>query len=244
MTRRRLAGGVAVLAIYVATAFLAHGWLPRARPPVLFDGFAPPAPYRWVNPPAELSKGNQKPDHAKGDAHLGPNGSEDLSVATGDGQAFVSFVAGAVPPHSGDTGVELALTAHDASKLGPLPNKTRFEGNAYLIDVRYRPSGTAVPSFTKPGTLALTASGPATDLAYSSDGKTWRLLPTRALGGQAGLSATLDAPGYVVTAGFGHPYKLGGGGGIGPFSYAGLAVLVLGTIALVVLIARRARPAS
>ena len=74
---------------------------------------------------------------------------------------------------------------------------------------------------------------------YSVDGKTWTLLPTRALGAQAGLSSAINAPGYVVTAGHGAPYKLGGKRGMGILSYAALVVLVLGTLAVVFLIVRR-----
>jgi len=46
----------------------------------------------------------------------------------------VSFVAGAIPPHDGDTSAELSLTPLDASKLAPLPNNMRFEANAYHVD--------------------------------------------------------------------------------------------------------------
>ena len=239
MTRRRALVGAAVLVVYVATTWFARGLHPTTAPRVLFDGFAPQAPYRWVNPPSELRSGNQKPSRAKGSGKLGPQGSEALSVATSDGQAFVSLSDGSISPHDGDTTGEAALTPLDPTQLGPLPGGTRFEGNAYHADVRYRPSGAPVTTFTKPATIALTASGPATELYYSADGKTWTLLPTRALGAQAGLSSATNAPGYLVTAGHGAPYKLGGKRGMGPLSYAALVVLILGTLAVVFLIVRR-----
>ena len=239
MTRRRALAGAAVLVIYVATTWFTRGLHPTTSPRVLFDGFAPPAPYRWVDPPADLRQGNQKPARAKGSGKLGPESAEALSVATSDGQAFVSLTEGSVAPHDNDTSVEVVLTPLDASKLGPLPNGMRFEGNAYHVDVRYRPSGAPVTTFTKPATIALTASGPATELYSSAEGKTWTLLPTRALGAQAGLSSAIDASGYVVTAGHGAPYKLGGKRGMGILSYAALVVLVLGTLAVVYLVVRR-----
>jgi hypothetical protein len=239
MTRRRALVGAAVLVVYVATTWFTRGLHPTGAPRVLFDGFAPQAPYRWVNPPAELRPGNQKPARAKGSGKLGPQGSEALSVATSDGQAFVSMSEEAIPPHDSDTSVDVVLTPIDASKLGPLPSRMRFEGNAYHIDFRHRPSGVQVATFAKPATVALTASGPATELFHSADGRTWTLLPTRALGAQAGLSGTITAPGYVVTGGHGAPYKLGGKRGMGPLSYAALGVLVLGTVGVVFLIVRR-----
>ena len=239
MTRRRALGGAAVLAVYVATTWFTRGLHPTTAPRVLFDGFAPQAPYRWVDPPTELRSGNQKPSRAKGSAKLGAQGSEALSVATSDGQAFVSLSEGSIPQHDSDTSVEAVLTPIDASTLGPLLGGMRFEGNAYHVDMRYRPSGTPVTTFAKPATIALTASGPATELYQSADGKTWTLLPTRALGAQAGLSSAINAPGYVVTAGHGAPYKLGGKRGMGILSYAALMVLVLGTLAVVFLIVRR-----
>jgi hypothetical protein len=239
MTRRRALAGAAVLVLYVATTWFTRGLHPTNAPRVLFDGFAPQAPYRWVNPPSELRPGNQKPARAKGSGKLGPQGSEALSVATSDGQAFVSLSEGSIPPHDNDTSVEAVLTPLDPSTLGPLPGGMRFEGNAYHVDIRYRPSGAPVTTFAKPATVALTASGPATELYSSADGKTWALLPTRALGAQAGLSSAINAPGYVVTAGHGAPYKLGGKRGMGILSYAALAVLVLGTLAVVFLIVRR-----
>jgi hypothetical protein len=239
MTCRRALVGAAVVFLYVATTLLTRGLFPTTAPRVLFDGFAPQAPYRWVNAPSELRPGNQKPARAKGSGKLGPQGSEALSVATSDGQAFVSLSEGSIPPHDSDTSVEAVLTPLDASKLGSLPGGMRFEGNAYHVDLRYRPSGAPVTTFNKAATVALTAFGPATELYDSADGKTWTLLPTRALGGQAGLTSTINAPGYVVTAGHGAPYKLGGSRGMGPLSYAALGVLILGTLAVVYLVVRR-----
>ena len=124
MTRRRALVGAAVLVVYVATTWFARGLHPTTAPRVLFDGFAPQAPYRWVNPPSELRSGNQKPSRAKGGAKVGPQGSEALSVATSDGQAFVSLSEGSIPPHDSDTSVEAVLTPIDASTLGPLSGAT------------------------------------------------------------------------------------------------------------------------
>ena len=239
MSRRRALVGAAVVVVYVAMTWFTRGLHPTTAPRVLFDGFTTPAPYRWVNPPSELRSGNVKPARAKGSGKLGPQGSEPLSVATSDGQAFASLTEGAIPPHDSDTSVETVLTPLDASTLGALPGGLRFEGNAYHVDFRYRPSGAPVTTFTKPASIALTASGPATELYHSADGKTWTLLPTRALSAQAGLSSVINAPGYVMTAGHGAPYKLGGRRGMGILSYAALVVLVLGTLAVVFLIVRR-----
>ena len=47
--------GLAVAGAYVLVALITPRWTGRPLVP-LFDGFAPPAPYAWVNPPAEFAK--------------------------------------------------------------------------------------------------------------------------------------------------------------------------------------------
>jgi len=135
----------------------------------------------------------------------------------------VSFVAGAIPPHDGDTSAELSLTPLDASKLAPLPNNMRFEANAYHVDVRYQPRAT-LASLPNPRRCP-DGVGPATDVLYSADGKSWKLLPTPpSVARQASPRRSTQLA--MCHGGFGHPYSWAA---TGPrsFSYAGLAVLVL-----------------
>jgi hypothetical protein len=239
VTRRRVLAGALAGVLYLAAAFaLRYTGRGRGRP--LFDSFSPPAPYGWVNPPSELARGNVKPKSAQGSAALGANGSADLSVATGDGQAFISLNQGAIPAHPPDSKVDLDVTPEDASTLAAFPPGLRFEGNAYRVRLTYQPSSAPVVTIATPGTIALTASGVATEVLFSPDGKQpWQTLPTKAFGAQAGLSASFANAGFYVVAGQGKPYKLGGSSGLSLFAYAGLVVLVLGTVAVVGVIVRR-----
>ena len=132
--RRPLAVGLGLGALYaivaVATLLLAD------RPLLpLFDGLAPPPPYRWVKPPPEVAADNQQPTSAQREAPLGPEGSPFLNVTPEDGQAVVVLEAGAVPPNPPETGVRVAVTPHDAGTLGDLPDGLTAASNAYQVAI-------------------------------------------------------------------------------------------------------------
>jgi len=106
---RRLAYGVLAAGFYLAAAWMTslHGGSPM-RP--LYDGLAPPAPYRYVNPPPDLAEDNETPLRAVGTLLLGEEGSGARTVATADGQALVVFADGAVPPRNGEEEVSVRVT--------------------------------------------------------------------------------------------------------------------------------------
>ncbi|HXQ57078.1 MAG TPA: hypothetical protein VOA19_14935 [Actinomycetes bacterium] len=52
--------GVGIVVLYLAGAVVSGRASILARRPLL-DGLAPPTPYRWVHPPAELAAGNKPP---------------------------------------------------------------------------------------------------------------------------------------------------------------------------------------
>src|SRR3989442_3814408 len=104
----RLAWGVGAAILYIATAlWTAHGLFPLR---VLYDGFAPPPPYRWVHPPARLAAENRPPEAGAGPIALSAAGSEYASVATGDGQAIVIFPPGAISPSNRESVAKITLT--------------------------------------------------------------------------------------------------------------------------------------
>jgi hypothetical protein len=167
----------------------------------LFDGFAPPPPYRWVQPPPELARDNQLPERAERDVPLGPEGSEVANTTTPDGQAIASLEVGSVPANPPDTAVRLQLVPLDVGTLGPLPPDLRPESNAYHVTLAYQPSQTPVTGLARPGTVALTASGPGDVLLFSPDGRQWRETTSQPYGHSPGRYTALEAPGYfVITA--------------------------------------------
>lgn len=243
MTRRSVAAGVAVGAVYVLIALVTPHLSGRPLRP-LFDGFAPPAPYAWVNPPAEFAKDNRKPADASQDVTLGPQGSPASNSATADGQAIAGLDNGSIGVHFPDTSVRVKVTPIDPGTLGALPSGLRPEGNAYQVTFTYEPSGQPVPTLAKPGTIALTGAAPVTALLFSADGKTWQDTGGRPFGDSNGLFAQMTAPGYYVSASHNPPRagasKGGSGGALAAIGIVGGVVLV-GIVVGVLLSRRRGR---
>lgn len=132
--------GLLAVAAYLAAASstLGSGRLPL-RP--FFDGTAPPAPYRWVNPPADLKAGNQPPLPGNGTVTLGAKGSEQATVPTDDGQALVVFYQGSIRARAGETQATVTIEPLDPAKIGPPPEGVRYDGNAYRMSATYAKSG-------------------------------------------------------------------------------------------------------
>lgn len=235
-----VAAGLAIAALYVIAALVTPHLTGRAVRP-LFDGFAPPAPYKWVNPPAEFAKDNKKPSEANQQVTLGPDGSVASNTTTDDGQAIAGLDTGSIPVHFPDSSVRAQVTPLDPGTLGPLPSGLRPEGNAYRVTFTYEPSGQVVTSLAKPGTIALTGAGPVSALLYSSDGKTWQDTGGRPFGDSNGLFSQLTGPGYFVAASHNPPrtgVKKGGSGG----ALVGVgiaAVVVVVAVVVGVLLSRR-----
>ena len=193
----RTGAGLALLylAVAVVTAQLS------SRPVLpLFDGFAPPTPYAWVNPPPERAGDNVAPRGADREFPLGPGGSEASNAATDDAQAIVGLTPGSVPPHPPDTAVRVRVTPADAGTLGPLPPGMRVVSNAYRVEVDYVPSRTPVTELSPVGTIALTAADTADRLLYSPDGQAWEERPFRPYGTDHGLFTELASVGWFVLA--------------------------------------------
>lgn len=229
MNRRLAIAGAVIAVVYLATAALTLHLTPRRLRP-LFDGFAPPAPYNWVNPPPEFADGNQKPAGSTSRVGLLADGNETTGAGTPDGQALITLPPGGIPAQPGATEAEVKLDPLDAGTLAALPDELQAHSNAYRITVSYQPTGAPLTTLAKPGTVALTAATAVTTLLYSADGQTWQTLPAQPFGRSPGLTGALSAPGYVVVAGSRQPPPNGT-----PSSDRGNNTLLIAGIALVVL---------
>jgi hypothetical protein len=144
MTPLRMLAFAAAAFTYVGGA-LTVGPLDLPRRP-LFDGVAPPAPYRWVDPPPELAGGNQSPQTGVRTVQIGAEAGA-ATAATPDGQALLSMPRGVFPVRPTEESVTIRLVPLDPDKLGPSPEGMVIDGNAYRVEVRYRESGEpAAPS--------------------------------------------------------------------------------------------------
>jgi hypothetical protein len=164
---RRAIVGAAVLAAYVAVAMVIPGG--PTRP--LFDGIAPPAPYRWVNPPPEFVQGNGKPESASHDLTLGASGSDAASIATPDGQAAVVLKEGSFAARRGEKTVVIRIDPLDPATFGRPPSEQRYDGNAYRYIAAYKLSGEEA-KLTQPATVVLQFPIVSTHL-LRRDGNAW-----------------------------------------------------------------------
>jgi len=196
--RRPLLVGIVAVAAYLVVAVATLGGGAHVRP--LFDGFAPPPPYRWVNPPKAFASTNVKPTPETVEAPLGANGSAIRGIATGDGQFVLSLPEGAVPPRAGEATARIDVAPLDPATLGPLPAGLRTDGNAYRATVTYRPSAQPVATLVRRGSLQMTVPEPSEVLLFSPDGRAWTQLTTRNLTGPVTPESTFDQPGYYLGA--------------------------------------------
>jgi hypothetical protein len=188
------------LALLYVTVALATSVL-SSRPVLpLFDGFAPPTPYAWVNPPPDRAGDNVAPGSTERDFPLGPEGTPASNASTDDAQAIVGLDAGSVPANPPDTDVRVRLVPVDAGTLGALPAGLRAVSNAYQVTVGYLPSQTPVTELAVKGTIALTAAEDGEKLLYSPDGQTWQETAPRPYGQDHGVFTELERAGWFVVA--------------------------------------------
>ncbi|MGH9276902.1 MAG: hypothetical protein ACRD12_02165, partial [Acidimicrobiales bacterium] len=231
--RARWGAGAGLVAVYAAVALATHVVTGGVGRP-LFDGFAPPIPYRWVKPPPELAAGNMPPEPAERVVPLGPDGSEPSNASTADAQVIVALAQGALAAHPPDTGVLIKLVPFDAATLGPVPEGLDVVSNAYQVGLTYQPSQEPVTQPGPLGQIALTASSQGDTLLYSTDGRTWTVKQSRPFGSTHGVTGNFEGRGYylvgaspsVVTTTTTGPSAEGGGSG--PFVVLLVVVAVVG----------------
>ncbi len=164
-----LASGSLAAIAYLATVSWAWPWLLPAR--LLYDGYTPPPPYRWVHPPAAVARNNQPPQPGRGVIALTSEGSAPASIATGDEQAVVVVPRDAIAPSQGEPSVEIRIDALDAAAMAPAPNGLSYDSNAYRITATYAISHQPAPLVAPANVVLRYATGASTILRYT--GTAW-----------------------------------------------------------------------
>jgi hypothetical protein len=191
--------GLAAGLLYLLAVGLTLGVRDTAIRP-LFDGFAPAPKYRWVAPPPGFAPGNETPESVRASIALGTRGSRRAGIATGDGQLVLALGPAAIAPHGDDRRVIARVDPLDASALRQLPFRFRPNGNAYRVRMTYEPSGVAVRTLARPGTLTLSVPELSRGVFRArADG--WDSLPSRGVPPTlTTLTAAFDRPGVYVSA--------------------------------------------
>ncbi len=173
--------GIALVGLYaaaVAVTGLATGH--PVHP--LLDGVGSTTPYRWVRPPWYVGSANVKPEPSHTDITFENGTSPLIGVTSQDAQLVLNLPEGALPPRPGETAVRADITPLDPKKLGKTPAKLRPDGNAYRLQMTYRPSKQPLTTTTAPGNIVLIVPAAADTIFYSRDGNEWDMVPTQMLG--------------------------------------------------------------
>ena len=241
MTPRVARAGAGLALLYVVVALVTARLSPRPVLP-LFDGFAPPTPYAWVNPPPELAAGNVVPQPVERQFPLGATGAPASNASTDDAQAIAGLVDGSVPASPPDTTVAVRLVPTDPGTLGPLPPGLRPVSNAYRVELSYLPSQTPLGRLGAKGTIALTAAEAGDRMLHSVDGQIWQELAARPFGSDHGLFGELDTAGWFVVASSSPAHALTDDAGEGAGRAVLLGLLLVVTVAAALLVVRLPSP--
>lgn len=215
MSGRRLVWGAAALAVYALAAMVHARIAPFTRP--LYDGLAPAAPYRYVDPPPDLVDANEPPEPGEGIVDIGGKGSAATSISTGDGQMQVVLPKGAFPGRKGEKRIDIRLEPAAAPRPLEVGDGVIVEGNAYAVTARYAKSGEEA-ELERAMTVVLRY--PAFSTVMVRRDRTWRRLETQVSEASLQLFADSDRLGAFATAGRPHtpgwrrwvPYAAGGVG--------------------------------
>jgi hypothetical protein len=200
LTFRGFASGLLTAGLYLAVAALSFRHGPGIIRPV-FDGLAPPPPYRWVDPPRELAEDNIPARGGGGTVEFGPTGSVAKSITTGDGQASVIFPAGSLAPRPDQPSVRVEIEPEDPDSIAPPPSRLFFDGNAYEVGAIYAPSGEPVVlTGTDKVQIVLRYPRHATRM-LRWNGSAWEILETTTVSQSLQLLANIPDVGTFVAAG-------------------------------------------
>jgi hypothetical protein len=221
-SRRGVAAGLALVAVWAALAAWSGRLTPLARLPLL-DGLGPAAPYRWVSPPPALAADNQPPSAGEFTLQLVPDGVLGQVALTSDGQVTVIVSDGAIGPHRGDSTVRLSVDPLDPGTLPPPEHGLVTFGNAYRLTATYEPSGT--PVRTLEGEVDLILLYPVTpnvhaashEMLRSASSGAWTSLKSTDSVAQQQVQARIPGLGTFVVGGVpapspAAPSDAGGGG--------------------------------
>jgi hypothetical protein len=226
---RTLGWGLVVVAVYVAGGIVSGHLSPLARRPLL-DGFIPPAPYRWVDPPPELANANLPPASGETRIPIGPKGSAAAFFATGDAQVTLNVPKGAFPAHQGGKAVVMTIEPVDPASIGSLPGRLSVKGNVYLIVATYQPTGDRAHQLDASIVAILTYPALSNDLGnhtlvVSPNGKRWERIKTHDQHATKQVNGRLRSLGYLAVASA--PLPSAGPGGDTPPAEGGIPLSIL-----------------
>jgi hypothetical protein len=226
---RALGWGIVIVAVYVAGGIASSHLSPLARRPLL-DGFIPPAPYRWVDPPPELANSNLPPASGRSRIPMGPQGSQAAFMATDDAQVTLNAPKGAFPARPGSEAVVMTIEPVDPASVGPLPGELSVRGNVYLIAATYAPTGDRAKRLDASIVAILTYPALSNDLGnhtllVSRDGTRWKRLKTHDQHATQQVNGELRSLGYLAVASA--PIPSVGPGGSTPPSEGGIPLSIL-----------------
>lgn len=193
----QLRAGVGLAALYAAVVLATSLTTGHPVRP-LFDGAGTNTPYKWVKPPWYVGNANIKPGPSNQDIPFEDGTSPLIGVNSADSQIILNLPRGAIPAHAGDTSVRASFTPLDPKKMAKPGPGIRPDGNAYRVEMTYRPSGTPVGQTTTSGNVIMIVPDEAKDMLFSIDGKSWDALPTHALGDPNTVGSAFNKPGYYL----------------------------------------------
>jgi hypothetical protein len=242
---RALAAGVAVVALYAASAWLSGQLSPLARRPLL-DGLVPPTPYRWVDPPPELAGTNLAPASATFRVDLGNRGSLTAIVTTDDAQVTLILPRGAFADAAGQRGVEVTIEPLAPSEIEPPDPPAGILGNVYRLRADYVPSGERA-ALASESRVVLVYPFLATDhsghaVISSADGVAWAAVETNDFRSIQQADGPLETLGYVAVAQTGTTARPSAGPG--DTSNVATIVIVIGLVVLAGAATVALRPSS
>lgn len=196
MMLRRLAIGLGIAVVYAAVVLAGIGPVP-VRP--LYDGLAPPQPYRYANPPDEFKDSNEPPGSAQKEVELTDLGSAASSIATDDGQAVLVLKDGSVASKPGETKLVVRISPLDPERIGPSPAGLTYDGNAYRYSIIYAGDGTEA-ALSSPVTVVLRFPAFATGL-FRRDRNRWVNMGATPVPASLQVFADATSLGVFVAAG-------------------------------------------
>ncbi|GAC1482429.1 MAG: hypothetical protein PVSMB9_08150 [Candidatus Dormibacteria bacterium] len=168
MNRDRTVTWIGLVAVAIAF-IVVRGATGGARP--FLDGYTPPTAYRWVSPPPNLASTNQVPTGGDTTIQMSDGASVAAGAFTDDGQVTISFNPGTFADAPGQTAVRVRITPMNPQP--PSPAGTVTDGNVYLMEASFIPSGKPAVPLRAPVLLDMRYPGHKPDAIYRIDGKTW-----------------------------------------------------------------------
>jgi hypothetical protein len=231
--RQSLAIGLALVTVYAGACIVTLRLTGNDVRP-LFEGVGPAAPYRRVDPPKEFEPGNIEPERSSTDVELRADGSQSAGLLSADSQLVLNVSKGAIPARPGETGVSFVFEPLDPAQLAGVDAPLRADGNAYRVDITYKPSDEPVGKLAAPADLLLITPEPGDAVLFSANGRSWtRLMSSKHEPGTGGVSATFTEAGYYLAATSRPPASAVGSSDEGYGTVLAIAVVAVLAIALV-----------